>query len=154
MRIVFMGTPQFALPTLAGIIAAGHPDRRGLRNRHGRPAAAWQKEITRSPLGRPTRLAGGDAEGLKGEPEQQAFAVHGADVAVVVAYGLILPKPVLAAPRHGCLNLPCRAGAVPLPFSARSWRATGRRRLPSCAWMRGSTPGRSAARSACPSDRT
>ncbi len=48
---------------------------------------------------------------LKGEAEQQAFAKHRADVAVVVAYGLILPKPVLEAPRHGCLNL--HASALP-----------------------------------------
>jgi methionyl-tRNA formyltransferase len=48
---------------------------------------------------------------LKGEPEQRAFAAHGADVGVVVAYGLILPRAILEAPRHGCLNL--HASALP-----------------------------------------
>jgi methionyl-tRNA formyltransferase len=112
MRIVFMGTPQFALPTLAGIIAAGHQVV-AVYSQPPRPAGRGMAE-RKSPVhlladrhGLPVLTP----KSLKGEPEQQAFAAHGADVAVVVAYGLILPKPVLAAPRHGCLNL--HASALP-----------------------------------------
>ena len=112
MRIVFMGTPEFALPTLAGIIAAGH-EVAAVYSQPPRPAGRGMAE-RKSPVhlfaerhGLPVLTP----KSLKGEPEQQAFAAHGADVAVVVAYGLILPKPVLAAPRHGCLNL--HASALP-----------------------------------------
>ncbi len=112
MRIIFMGTPEFALPTLAGIVAAGHevaavysqpprPAGRGMADKKS-PAHLFAERHDLTVL---------TPKSLKGEPEQQAFAAHGADVAVVVAYGLILPKPVLAAPRHGCLNL--HASALP-----------------------------------------
>jgi methionyl-tRNA formyltransferase len=112
MRIVFMGTPEFALPTLAGILAAGH-EVAAVYSQPPRPAGRGMAE-RKSPvqlLAERHGLAMLTPKGLKGEPEQQAFAAHGADAAVVVAYGLILPKPVLAAPRHGCLNL--HASALP-----------------------------------------
>jgi methionyl-tRNA formyltransferase len=112
MRIVFMGTPEFALPTLAGILAAGHQVA-AVYSQPPRPAGRGMAE-RKSPvqlLAERHGLAVLTPKGLKGEPEQQAFAAHGADAAVVVAYGLILPKPVLAAPRHGCLNL--HASALP-----------------------------------------
>ena len=112
MRILFMGTPEFALPTLAGIIAAGHQVA-AVYSQPPRPAGRGMAE-RKSPvhlLADRDGLAVLTPKSLRGEPEQRAFAAYGADVAVVVAYGLILPKPVLAAPRHGCLNL--HASALP-----------------------------------------
>src|SRR5262245_13040852 len=112
MRVVFMGTPDFAVPVLSEILTAGHdvvaaytqPPRaagRGMSERksavHAFADGAGIQVVT--------------PKTLKGEAEQQAFARHRADVAVVVAYGLILPQPVLEAPRHGCLNL--HASALP-----------------------------------------
>src|SRR5690606_9937968 len=104
MRIAFMGTPDFAVPTLTEIVSAGH-EVVAVYTRAPRPAGRGQAE-RKSPV----HLA---AEGfgipvftpksLKGEDEQRAFAALELDVAVVVAYGLILPKPVLDAPAHGCL---------------------------------------------------
>lgn len=120
MRIVFMGTPDFAVPTLAEIVATGH-EVVAVYTRAPKPAGRGQAE-RKSPV----HLA---AEGfgipvltpksLKGADEQGVFALHDADVAVVVAYGLILPKPVLEAPRFGCLNLhgsllPRWRGAAPI----------------------------------------
>ena len=112
MRIVFMGTPEFALPTLAGILAAGHQVA-AVYSQPPRPAGRGMAE-RKSPVQQLAERHGLvvlTPKALKGEPEQQAFAAHGADAAVVVAYGLILPKPALAAPRHGCLNL--HASALP-----------------------------------------
>ena len=112
MRIIFMGTPEFALPTLAGIVAAGH-EVAAVYSQPPRPAGRGMAD-KKSPVHLFAERHGLSVltpKSLKGEPEQQAFAAHGADVAVVVAYGLILPKPVLAAPRHGCLNL--HASALP-----------------------------------------
>ena len=112
MRIVFMGTPEFALPTLAGILAASH-EIAAVYSQPPRPAGRGMAE-RKSPvhlLADRHGLAVLTPKSLKGEPEQQAFAAHGADVAVVVAYGLILPNPVLTVPRHGCLNL--HASALP-----------------------------------------
>jgi methionyl-tRNA formyltransferase len=112
LRIVFMGTPEFALPTLAGIVAAGH-DVAAVYSQPPRPAGRGMAD-KKSPVHLFAERHGLivlTPKSLKSEPEQQAFAAHGADVAVVVAYGLILPKPVLAAPRHGCLNL--HASALP-----------------------------------------
>jgi methionyl-tRNA formyltransferase len=112
MRIVFMGTPEFALPTLAGILQAGH-DVAAVYTQPPRPAGRGMV-LRKSPvhmLAERSGLAVLTPKSLRGPPEQQAFAAHGADVGVVVAYGLILPKPVLDAPRHGCLNL--HASALP-----------------------------------------
>jgi methionyl-tRNA formyltransferase len=120
MRIVFMGTPEFAVPTLTEIVSTGH-DVVAVYTRAPKPAGRGQAE-RKSPV----HLA---AEGfgipvftprsLKGEAEQQAFAAHDADLGVVVAYGLILPRPILDAPRLGCLNLhgsllPRWRGAAPI----------------------------------------
>src|SRR5690606_19946227 len=120
MRIVFMGTPEFAVPTLTEIVARGH-EVVAVYTRAPRPAGRGQAE-RKSPV----HLA---AEGfgipvftprsLKGVAEQAVFAGHAADVAVVVAYGLILPPPILEAPVHGCLNLhgsllPRWRGAAPI----------------------------------------
>ena len=120
LRIVFMGTPEFAVPALAEILGAGHqvvavycqPPRPAGRGQAERKSAVQVfAEAARLPVLTP--------RSLKGEPEQSVFRDHGADVAVVVAYGLLLPKPILEAPKHGCLNLhpsklPRWRGAAPI----------------------------------------
>ncbi|MBC7104078.1 MAG: methionyl-tRNA formyltransferase [Parvibaculum sp.] len=115
-----MGTPDFAVPVLAEILAAGHE-----------VVAVWSQPPRKAGRGmaeQPSpvhRFAGEHGipvftpASLKGEAEQQAFAALDLDVAVVVAYGLLLPKPVLDAPRLGCLNLhasllPRWRGAAPI----------------------------------------
>ncbi|PKP76517.1 MAG: methionyl-tRNA formyltransferase [Alphaproteobacteria bacterium HGW-Alphaproteobacteria-3] len=120
MRLAFMGTPDFAVPVLAEILAAGHE-----------VVAVWSQPPRKAGRGmaeQPSpvhRFAGEHGipvftpASLKGEAEQAAFAALDLDVAVVVAYGLLLPKPVLDAPRLGCLNLhasllPRWRGAAPI----------------------------------------
>jgi methionyl-tRNA formyltransferase len=120
LKIIFMGTPEFAVPTLTEIVSSGH-EVVAVYTRAPKPAGRGQAE-RKSPV----HLA---AEGfgipvmtpksLKGEAEQLAFAAFDADVAIVVAYGLILPQPILDAPRLGCLNLhgsllPRWRGAAPI----------------------------------------
>jgi len=120
MRIIFMGTPDFAVPALAACHEAGHeiacvytqPPARAGRGKKLRPSPVQAKA---EELGLPVR----HPRSLKGAGEQAEFAALGADVAVVAAYGLILPRAVLDAPRHGCLNihasiLPRWRGAAPI----------------------------------------
>lgn len=119
MRVIFMGTPDFSVPALRAIAARhelaavySQPPRAAGRGQRPRPSAvqAAAEELgieVRTPL----RLRDAD--------EQAAFSALGADVAVVAAYGLILPQPVLEAPRLGCLNihaslLPRWRGAAPI----------------------------------------
>ena len=120
MRLVFMGTPDFAVETLKALIAAGHhiacvysqPPRPAGRGMAERPSpvhafAAAQGIEVRTPIS------------LKTPEEQARFAALDADAAVVVAYGLLLPRPVLDAPRLGCFNvhaslLPRWRGAAPI----------------------------------------
>jgi methionyl-tRNA formyltransferase len=112
MRVVFMGTPEFAVPTLAGILAAGH-EVVAVYTQPPRPAGRGMAE-RKSPvqvLAERHGLRVLAPASLKTEVEACAFAAHRADVGIVVAYGLILPGPVLAAPREGCLNL--HASALP-----------------------------------------
>jgi methionyl-tRNA formyltransferase len=112
MRIVFMGTPDFAAPTLAAILAAGHQVV-AVYTRAPRPAGRGMEE-RRSPIHTYADRAGLPVlspRSLREEAQQQAFAAHRPDVGVVVAYGVILPRPVLEAPRSGCLNL--HASALP-----------------------------------------
>jgi methionyl-tRNA formyltransferase len=120
MRIIFMGTPDFAVPTLHEIASAGH-DIVAAYTRAPKPAGRGQAERksavddAASPLGIPVFTP----KSLRGEAEQLVFASHGADVAVIVAYGLLLPRPILNAPRLGCLNLhgsllPRWRGAAPI----------------------------------------
>jgi methionyl-tRNA formyltransferase len=120
LRIIFMGTPDFSVPALKAIVAAGHqvvavyaqpprPAGRGMSER--KSPVHLCAETLGIPVLTPRTLRTPDA--------QAAFLLHAADVAVVVAYGLILPKPVLEAPRHGCLNLhasdlPRWRGAAPI----------------------------------------
>jgi methionyl-tRNA formyltransferase len=120
MRIVFMGTPDFAVPTLHALLAAGH-EVVAVYSQPPRPAGRGKK-LQPSPVQRAAEAAGiavFTPVSLKGADEQAVFAAHHADVAVVAAYGLILPPAVLAAPRHGCLNvhgsiLPRWRGAAPV----------------------------------------
>ncbi|MFQ6017293.1 MAG: methionyl-tRNA formyltransferase [Kiloniellaceae bacterium] len=120
LRLAFMATSEFALPSLGALAEAGHeiaavytrPPRRAGRGHKARPSpvhacAAERGWQVRTP------------ESLKGAAEQKAFAALGLDAAVVVAYGLILPPALLAAPRLGCVNvhaslLPRWRGAAPI----------------------------------------
>jgi methionyl-tRNA formyltransferase len=120
MRIIFMGTPEFAVPALRALQAAGH-EIACVYTQPPRPAGRG-KQLRASPvqaaaeqLGVPVRFP----KSLRGEAEQAEFAALNADVAVVAAYGLILPRAVLDAPKHGCLNihaslLPRWRGAAPI----------------------------------------
>ncbi|WP_334176308.1 methionyl-tRNA formyltransferase [Pseudoxanthobacter sp.] len=120
LRIVFMGTPDFAVPTLVEILGQGH-EVVAVYTRAPKPAGRGMAE-KRSPV---HELAAGfgipvfTPRTLRDEAAQAEFAAHEADVAVVVAYGLILPAAVLAAPEYGCLNLhasllPRWRGAAPI----------------------------------------
>jgi len=120
LRLAFMGTPEFAVPTLAELIAQGHeiaavysqpprPKGRGMALEPG-PVHAFAERAklpVRTPLS------------LKSAEEQAAFAALELDAAIVAAYGLLLPKPVLEAPKLGCFNLhgsllPRWRGAAPI----------------------------------------
>ena len=111
-RIVFMGTPEFAVPTLNEVVASGH-DVVAVYTQPPRPAGRGMSE-RKSPVHLQAESSGIPVftpKSLKGAAEQEVFRSHAADVGVVVAYGLILPKPILEAPRLGCLNL--HASALP-----------------------------------------
>ena len=120
MRLVFMGTPDFAVAPLRALVAAGH-EIACAYSQPPRPAGRGNK-LTSSPVQRAAEAAGIAVRhpvSLKGAEEQAAFAALNADAAVVVAYGLILPRAVLAAPRLGCFNLhasllPRWRGAAPI----------------------------------------
>ena len=115
-----MGTPEFAVPSLDVLVAAGHdvvaaytqPPRRAGRG----------KALTPSPVQRRAEALGIAVRhpvSLRNPEEQAAFAALNADIAVVAAYGLILPQAILDAPRHGCINvhaslLPRWRGAAPI----------------------------------------
>ena len=121
MRLIFMGTPDFAAPALIEIAARGH-DIAAVYTRAAKPAGRRGLELTPSPVEREATKLGLKVLTPKTlrEPAAQAeFAAFKADAAVVVAYGLILPKPVLDAPALGCFNihaslLPRWRGAAPI----------------------------------------
>lgn len=120
MRLIFMGTPQFSVAALDALHEAGHeivcvytqPPRPAGRGKKDRPSPVQARAealglLVRHPVT------------LRSDEAQEAFAALQADIAVVVAYGLILPQPVLDAPTHGCLNihaslLPRWRGAAPI----------------------------------------
>ena len=120
LRLAFMGSPAFALPALEALIAAGH-EIACIYSQPPRPAGRGKQE-------RPTPVAAFAAarglevrtpKSLKREAEQQAFAALNLDAAIVLAYGLILPNPILDAPRLGAFNLhasllPRWRGAAPI----------------------------------------
>ena len=120
MRIVFMGTPDFAVPTLRALAAAGH-EIVAVYSQPPRPAGRG-KALTPSPVQAAAEALSVSVRTpltLRDAEAQADFAALDPDVAVVAAYGLILPKAVLAAPRHGCLNvhgslLPRWRGAAPI----------------------------------------
>ncbi|MEV8465199.1 methionyl-tRNA formyltransferase [Fluviibacterium sp. DFM31] len=120
MRVIFMGTPEFSVPVLEALVAAGHevaavycqPPRPAGRGKKDRPTPVHARALEMGvEVRHPVSLRAGEA--------QAEFAALNADVAVVVAYGLILPQAVLGAPRLGCLNihaslLPRWRGAAPI----------------------------------------
>ncbi|MGK7651552.1 methionyl-tRNA formyltransferase [Roseovarius sp. B08] len=120
MRLIFMGTPEFSVPALDALVAAGHeiaavycqPPRPAGRGKKDRPSPVQARaEALRLRVRHPVSLKGAD--------EQAAFAALEADAAVIVAYGLILPQAILDSPRQGCLNihaslLPRWRGAAPI----------------------------------------
>jgi methionyl-tRNA formyltransferase len=120
LRVVFLGTPEFAVPTLSELVARGHE-----------VVAAYTREPAQAGRGMAERkspvhetaakfgIAVHHPKSLRGEEAAALFRSHAADVAVVVAYGLILPKTILDAPALGCLNLhgsllPRWRGAAPI----------------------------------------
>ncbi len=120
MKVVFMGTPDFSVPILQGIVAAGHevcavycqPPRPAGRGKKDRPSAV---QVAAEALGLEVRFP----VNFKDTADRAAFSALGADVGVVVAYGLILPQEMLDAPVKGCLNihaslLPRWRGAAPI----------------------------------------
>lgn len=120
LRVAFMGSPDFAVPVLSEVLAQGH-EVVCVYAQPPRPAGRGYAEQKTSvhkfaeAQGLPVRTP----KSLKGAEEQAAFAALDLDVAVVVAYGLILPKAILEAPRLGCLNLhasllPRWRGAAPI----------------------------------------
>lgn len=119
-RIAFMGTPDFAVPALVALIDAGHEVAR-VYTQPPRPAGRGKKDRP-SPVQLYAAGKGIEVrhpESLRDAAEQDAFAALELDIAVVAAYGLILPKAVLVAPRLGCLNihaslLPRWRGAAPI----------------------------------------
>jgi methionyl-tRNA formyltransferase len=121
LRVIFMGTPEFSVPTLRAIAEAGH-EIEAVYTQPPRAAGRRGLELTPSPVQREAERLGIAVRtpvSLKNDAEQQAFRALRADVAVVVAYGLLLPKAILEAPRFGCLNghaslLPRWRGAAPI----------------------------------------
>jgi methionyl-tRNA formyltransferase len=120
MRIIFMGSPDFAVPALNALVEAGHdiaavycqPPRPAGRGKADRRTAVHERA---EQLGLEVRIP----RTLRDAEEQAKFAALGADLAVVAAYGLILPKPILDAPEGGCVNihaslLPRWRGAAPI----------------------------------------
>jgi methionyl-tRNA formyltransferase len=120
LRLIFMGTPDFAVPTLAEIVGRGH-DVVAVYTRGAKPAGRGMA-LQPTPVEREARRFGLPVltpTTLRNPEAQDAFRAHGADAAVVVAYGLILPKPVLDAVPLGCFNLhasllPRWRGAAPI----------------------------------------
>ena len=120
MRVAFMGTPEFAVPTLDALVTAGH-DVVAVYTQPPRPAGRG-KALAPSPVQKRAEALGIDVRSpvtLRDADAQAAFAALDLDVAVVAAYGLILPMPILEAPRFGCLNvhgslLPRWRGAAPV----------------------------------------
>jgi methionyl-tRNA formyltransferase len=121
MRVIFMGTPHFAVPALSAIVGQDH-EVVAVYTRAPQPAGRRGLALTPSPVqtvAEQFAIPIFTPTTLRHEKEVEIFRSHEADVAVVVAYGLILPKPILAAPIHGCVNLhasllPRWRGAAPI----------------------------------------
>ena len=121
LRLIFMGTPDFAVPTLAEIVGRGH-DVAAVYARAAKPAGRRGLELQPTPVEREARRFGLPVltpATLRTPEAQDVFRAHRADAAVVVAYGLILPQGVLDAVTLGCFNLPASLlprwrGAAPI----------------------------------------
>lgn len=121
MRIIFMGTPEFAVPTLDALVEAAH-EVACVYTQPPRPGGRRGRELVKTPVHQAAERLGiavRTPASLRSEDAQAEFAALSADLAVVAAYGLILPQPVLDAPAHGCLNvhaslLPAWRGAAPI----------------------------------------
>jgi methionyl-tRNA formyltransferase len=121
LRVIFMGTPDFSVPTLRAVADAGHVVVVAY-TQPPRPAGRRGLEVTPSPVQREAERLGIEVRtpvSFKGEAEQAAFRALNADVAVVVAYGLLLPTAILEGARLGCYNghaslLPRWRGAAPI----------------------------------------
>jgi methionyl-tRNA formyltransferase len=121
LRLIFMGTPDFAVPTLLALEAAGH-EVVAVYTREAKPGGRRGLELVPSPVEREATRLGIPVltpKSLKTGEAQDQFAAFNADAAVVVAYGIILPKAALEAPRLGCFNvhaslLPRWRGAAPI----------------------------------------
>jgi methionyl-tRNA formyltransferase len=120
LRLAFMGTPDFAVPTLAELIASGHDVTAVYARAPKRKGRGLAEE--KSPVHKFAEAAGlpvRTPSSLKTPEELEAFGALKLDAAIVVAYGLLLPKPILEAPRLGCFNLhasllPRWRGAAPI----------------------------------------
>lgn len=121
MRVIFMGTPAFSVPTLQALIDAGH-EIVACYSQPPRPAGRRGLELKKSPVQEAAEELGIEVrtpKSLKSEHEQTAFAALDAEVAVVVAYGLLLPLAILQGTKLGCFNghaslLPRWRGAAPI----------------------------------------
>src|SRR5258708_2976635 len=120
LRLIFMGTPDFAVPTLLELVAHGH-EIAAVYTRAAKPAGRGMK-LQLSPVEQEAqrlKLPVLTPKTLKTEQALAEFRAHGADAAVVVAYGMILPQAILDAPKLGCFNLhasllPRWRGAAPI----------------------------------------
>ncbi|MBB4953114.1 methionyl-tRNA formyltransferase [Agrobacterium vitis] len=121
LRIIFMGTPDFSVPTLKALAEAGH-EIVAVYSQPPRPAGRRGLDLTKSPVHQAAEALGIPVFtplNFKGEDDRQVFFAHQADVAVVVAYGLLLPQAILDGTRLGCYNghaslLPRWRGAAPI----------------------------------------
>ena len=121
LRLIFMGTPDFSVPLLLELAGRGH-DIAAVYTRAAKPGGRRGLELVPSPVEREAKKLGLEVRtpvSLRNEQAQADFAALKADAAIVVAYGLILPKPILDAPALGCFNLhasllPRWRGAAPI----------------------------------------
>lgn len=121
LRLIFMGTPEFAVPTLRALHSAGHKIV-AVYTREPKPGGRRGLELQHTPVEKEARqldLPVVTPSSLRTPDALEVFSRHGADAAVVVAYGIILPQPILDAPRFGCFNvhaslLPRWRGAAPI----------------------------------------
>src|SRR4051794_9428906 len=121
LRLIFMGTPEFAVPTLLELVAHGH-EVAAVYTRAAKPGGRRGFQLQPTPVEQEARRLGIPVltpTTLKTPEALEAFRAHNADAAVVVAYGMILPKTILDAPPLGCFNLhgsllPRWRGAAPI----------------------------------------
>lgn len=121
LRIIFMGTPDFSVPTLEALAEAGH-EIAAVYSQPPRPAGRRGLELVKSPVHQAAERLGIPVHtpvNFREEADRAAFRAHDADVAVVVAYGLLLPEAILSGTRLGCYNghaslLPRWRGAAPI----------------------------------------